>query len=167
MRPQGQWTIQPTTVTVAGARPPDAFTVVRLTRSPEALGLLVDFLAGIEPFSMYDFGNFSRALQHQLMNGSHVAAVAGKRLVGYCGWLPTTSAIAAAWVADRGPLQPAPDGSDDAVAVTVIAAADRRILTALIRRARASGPGKRLYFKRHYADPTRAPRKRSVANAAF
>jgi hypothetical protein len=137
--------------------------IVRLPRSLEAFGALVDFLSRTEPFARYDLGNFARALQHQLAHGNHVAAVAGERIVGYCGWLPTTSAIAAAWVEDRGQLLPMTAGAD-AVVLTVVACNDRPLLARLVRRARGLNPGKRVYFKRQYADPARAARKSSVRN---
>lgn len=155
---------QPNLAVAAGAAPADV-RITRLRRSFETFGLVVDFLSRMEPFSRYDLGNFSRALQHQLAHGNHLAAVSGNRIVGYCGWLPTTSAIASAWVEDRGQLVPVLDGAD-AVAVTVVACRDNRTLAALIRQARALGPGKRLYFKRQYADASRTPRKSSVENVA-
>jgi hypothetical protein len=139
--------------------------IERLPRTLEVFGALVDFLSRMEPFARYDLGNFARALQHQLAHGNHVAAVTSERIVGYCGWLPTTSAMAAAWVEDRGQLLPV-TGNADAVVLTVVACGDRTLLAALIRRARNLNPGKRVYFRRQYADPRRVPRKSSVKNVA-
>ena len=146
--------------------PTGAVQITRLRRSFENFGMLVDFLAGLDPFTRYDLGNFCRALQHQLNHGNHVAAVSATRIVGYCGWLPTTAAIASAWMEERGQLLPAEKDAADAVALTVVACSDRKILAHLIRRARNLNPGRRVYFRRQYADQKRTPRKSSVRNAA-
>jgi hypothetical protein len=143
---------------------PEAFRLTQLRQSFESFGVLVDFLSRIDPFSAYDIGNFSRALQFQLSRRCHVAAVEGNRLVGYVGWMPTTRAIAEAWSQDRGPLTPVADPAD-AVALTVVATlGDKRVLAALIRRAREANPGLPVYFKRQYAGGRRAARKSHVRN---
>jgi hypothetical protein len=148
-----------------GETPPKgAIQITKLRRNYENFGLLVDFLAQQEPFGRYDLGNFTRALQHQLTFGNHVAAVTATRIVGYCGWLPTTTALASAWIDERGQLLPAHTGAD-AVALTVVACKDRKLLAHLIRRARDLNPGRRVYFKRQYASAERAARKSSVQNA--
>ncbi len=140
-----------------------AIQITRLRRSYENFGMLVDFLARLEPFSRYDLGNFTRALQHQLNSGNHVAAVSTSRILGYLGWLPASTANATAWMEERAQLLPA--GQDaDAVALTVVASGDRKILAHLIRRARDLNPGRRVFFKRQYAAPGRPARKASVRN---
>jgi hypothetical protein len=60
-------------------------------------------------------------------------------------------------------LTPRTEGAD-AVVLTVVVAADRKILAALIRRARGLSRGRRVYYKRQYADAVRPPRKSTVAN---
>ncbi len=142
--------------------PHPRFEIVRLKNSFDSFGVLVDFLSRREPFSRFDLGNFSRALQHQLAEGFHAAAISGSRLVGYSGWLLTTDAIAAAWIAGKGPLAPAKDG--EAAVLTVIASDDPRIVAALIRRTRALNPGRRFHFRRDYAGGKRPTRKSSVRN---
>ncbi len=142
-------------------------TPIRIASLPgsfETFGLLVDYLSRMEPFARYDLGNFSRALQHQLAEGNNLAAMAGNRLAGYCGWLPTTTGIASGWIADTGPLQPIEKAAADAVVLTVVAAADGTILTQLIRGARRMNPGKQVFFKREYAERSRQPRKSHVKN---
>ena len=140
------------------------FTVTQLTGSFEAFGLTADFLSRVPPYSGFDLGNFARALRRQLNTAQHVAAIADMKLVGYCGWLKTPTALAEAWV--KGEATLTPDEGADAAALTVVAANDRRILLALIRRARALNPGIRIYFKRDYAGARQAARKSSVLNIA-
>ena len=140
-----------------------AFEIRHLNASFATFGAVIGFQAGMEPFARYDLGNFARALEFQLSKGTNVAAIAGNRLVGYCGWLPTTHEIAAAWVDGAGQLTSA--GADaDAVAVTVVACREPSALAPLIRRIRQANPGRRFYFKRQYADLGRRPRKTSVAD---
>jgi hypothetical protein len=142
----------------------DAVAYARLRNSAESFGLVVDYLARVEPFSRYDLGNFVMAVKAQLGSGCHVAATRGGRLVGYCGWLATTDAVAAAWAAGEGQLRPSSPGAAGAAAVTIVAAETATILRPLIRAARAQGPGWRLYFKRQYAASGRPARKSSVEN---
>lgn len=141
------------------------FQITQMTGSFEAFGVTMDYLSRIEPFASYDLGNFSGAVRRQLTTGHHVAALAGLRLVGYCGWMAASGVVAEAWVRDAGLLVPA-DEPADAVALTTVAADDRRILAALIRRARDLNPGIRVFFKREYADRPRRGRKASVENLA-
>jgi hypothetical protein len=140
------------------------FRISKLRNSPESFGLLVDFLSRIEPFARYEFGTFSAALRQQLGRGEHLAAMTPKSLVGYCGWLPTKIAIAESWMANAGPLLPIPKQKADAVVLTVVAAPDRKVVTALLRRAREENPKLRVFFKREYASGTRTTRKSSVEN---
>jgi len=143
---------------------PDGFDIGKLKSSLESLGLLVDFFSRIDPFSGYDLGNFTAALRQQLSRGEHLVAFSDKRLVGYCGWLPTTTALAEAWTANKGPLVPlAPGQEADAIVVTVFAATDRKAMPALVRRARAENSKRRAFFKREYGDD-RSTRKSSVEN---
>ena len=122
--------------------------ILKLDGSYEGLGIVLDFLSRIEPFSKVDLGNFAKALRHQLARGEHFAAMSGNQLVGYCGWLPTMQAIGEAWEANKGPLLPVLDGKADAVALTVVASADRKLVVTLLRRAREENPNRRVFFKR-------------------
>ncbi len=136
----------------------------KLRSSLESLGLLVDYLSKIEPFSRYDFGNFTSALRQQLSRGEHLVAFSNKRLVGYCGWLPTSTEVAKAWTTDGGPLLPKSGDEADAVVLTVIATTESVAMSALLRRARVENPKRRVYFKREYGDEDRVARKSSVEN---
>lgn len=134
--------------------------IVKLRNSHESFGHLVDYLSRIEPFSKYDLGNFAGALRRQLVKGEHFAAIAGNRIVGYCGWLPTSHAVAEAWAEDEGRLLPVPDGEADAIAITVFTGSDRKLVAALARRTREENPNRRAFFKRDYGTGT--ARKASV-----
>ena len=144
-------------------RPEPTFEITQLANSSAAFGVLVDYLANIEPFSRYDFGNFAHALEHQLQRQCHVAALSAGKLVGYCGWLSVTNEMAIAWVEGRGRLLPG-DSAADAVVLTVVAAPNRAVLMAMIGRARDLNPSRRVHFKRQYTDK-RPARKASVENA--
>lgn len=140
------------------------FRLVQLNGSFEAFGGAIDFLSGIEPFSRFDLGNFARAIRAQLLRENHVAAVAGNRIVGYVGWLPTRLSVAELWMKNEGPLTPARNGDADAVVLTVVAATDKRAITPLIRKARDLNPQRRVFFKRDYEGQQKNPKKQSVKN---
>jgi hypothetical protein len=134
--------------------------IARLRDTAESFGTLIDYLARLDPFRRFELGNFALAVQYQLHRGQHVAAIKAGRLIGYCGWLETSHDLASAWVEGRAALGPS-DVVGEAVAVTVVASQDPRVLRAMIRSARDGSPGRRLYFKREYAGRKEA-RKSSV-----
>ena len=140
-----------------------AFQVTQLKGTFESFGALIDFLSRRQPFARFELAGFVRALQHQLTEGNNVAAVAGTRLVGYCGWLPAMKEAAEAWI-DGGPLTSVDRGTADAVVLTVVAGDDRLVLQSLLRRARDLTPGLRVYFKRQYEEAAKPTRKSSVKN---
>ena len=102
----------------------------------------------------------------QLQLKHHFAAISGRALVGYIGWLATTSAIADDWLANKGMLTPVTDESADVRALTIVAARDPAVLRALIRGARDGNSGRRIYFKRGANARNPAERKASVLNAS-
>lgn len=129
----------------------------------ESFGVAVDFLSGFEPFSTTNLGVFARAVRRQILRREHVVAFDGEKIIGYAGWLPTTIAAAEAWVKDGADLRPV-DEFADAAALTTVAVADTKVTLGLMRAARELNPGIRVFFKRSYADPDRAPRKAAVQN---
>lgn len=129
----------------------------------ESFGAVVDFLSRRAPFTTNRVGPFIRAIRRQILKGEHVAAFDGEMLVGYAGWLPTTRAVAEAWLEDGGELRPA-DRDADAVALTIVAVDDPGLTLGLMRAAREINPGLRVFFKRSYADGSRAARKSQVLN---
>lgn len=129
----------------------------------ESFGVAVDFLSGFEPFSTTALGVFARAVRRQILRREHVIAFDGEKIVGYAGWLPTTIPAAEAWVKDGADLHPV-DESAEAAALTTVAVADPKVTLGLMRAARERNPGIRVFFKRSYSDPERAPRKSAVQN---
>jgi hypothetical protein len=84
---------------------------VILNHSYEGYGMVIDLLSRTPPFSKMEVGDLSAALRLQLGQGHHVAVVAGPRLLGYAGWLPTLQTLAEPWVMDQGLLVPVLDGT--------------------------------------------------------
>jgi hypothetical protein len=139
------------------------YELMRLKASYETFGIVIDYLAGIDPFRRYEFGPLARAVQQQVHDGEHLAAVGRDRIVGYVGWLRSTEAIAERWQAGKGELVPPPVGTmPDTAALTIVAADDRRVMHALIARLRSMNPYRRIFFKREYAGVGRTARKESV-----
>lgn len=132
----------------------------------ESFGIAIDFLSRFAPFNTAEVGTFGGVVRRQVLRGEHVIAWDGENLNGYAGWLPTTRRAAEIWLADGGEL-PAADEDADAVALTVVAVEDARIVLGLIRAARALNPRLRVFFKRSYADKERKPRKSVVLNRDF
>jgi cytochrome P450 len=129
----------------------------------ESFGVAVDFLSRFEPFASTGLGVFARAVRRQILNQEHVIAFDGENIVGYAGWLPTSTADAEAWVKDGGELRPVERGAD-AAALTTVAVSDPKVTLGLMRAARERNPGIRVVFKRSYTDETRKPRKAAVQN---
>ena len=135
-------------------------TVAAFPSTPLSLGLVCDFVARFPPFDNFEFKQMTVSLRFQLESQSHLVAGYDDAIVGYLGWIPTTVAIAEAWIADRGALVAATE-EVSAIAVTVLVASDPRYALPLIRRAKAERPGLPVYWKRQYADG-KEPQKRSV-----
>lgn len=99
-------------------------------------------------------------LRHQLETQCHLVAGYNDEIVGYLGWIRTTSQIAEAWVIDQGPLT-AVNTDVSAVAVTVLVASSPGYILPLMRHAKAAHPEVHVYWKRQFPDGKR-PMKRSV-----
>lgn len=136
----------------------------RLEGSQANFGLVADYLSRRAPFDRFPLGQFCQSLRYQLTRAAHVAAFDGETLCGYLGWLPTTRAVGEAWRRNGGTLTPVEDAGHDAAALTVVCVDERVLLLPIIRQARRLNPGRRIYFKRTYADAARAERKATVAN---
>jgi hypothetical protein len=148
-----------------GPEPQRDLTIVGLASTYEAFGLVMDFLARVQPFSDFQVGKFAAVIQQQLASGHNLAALdANQQMVGYAGWIHTSSVSAEQWMADNGPLQPLDGQTHDAAALTVVAATDSRATPRLMRGARSLNPGVRVYFKRGYDGEVRGPKKVSVLN---
>jgi hypothetical protein len=141
----------------------DDFQILRLRGSYEVFGVVLDFLAGMEPFRRYEFGALARAVQKQLHDGEHLAAMTRGRMIGYAGWLPSTEAIARRWLDGDGEIAPLARGVvPDTAIVTIVAAGERRVAFALGVRLVSINTYPRIFYKRDYAATGRTPRKRVV-----
>jgi len=135
-------------------------TISAFPATPLSLGLLCDFVARFPPFDGFEFQLMTVTLRHQLEARCHLVAGYNDEIVAYLGWIRTTNEIAGAWMKDQGPLTAAAQDAS-AVAVTVLAATDRRFVLPLIRQAKRENPGLSVYWKRQFADKAAAA-KRSV-----
>jgi hypothetical protein len=128
--------------------------------TPLSLGLICDFVSKFPPFDAFEFKQMTVTLRFQLEAQCNLVAGREDEIVGYLGWIPTTVAIAEAWVRDQGPLVAAIEDIS-AMAVTVLATSNPRYALPLIRRFKAMNPGLPGYWKRQFLDG-KEPRKRSV-----
>ena len=138
--------------------------IIRLAPSFEAFGLVLDLLASTEPFRSFDLETLSAAIKRQLADSHNLAAMQGDRIVGYAGWILTTSADGAEWVENRRRIHPIAEEDADAAALTVFASEDAGATKRLIRGARELNKGKRVFFKRSYDGYVKQGRKSEVLN---
>jgi hypothetical protein len=136
-------------------------SIVQFNLTHEGFGLVLDFLSNWPPFADYDLKTMAEAIRRQLHHGYHLVALRGTVIIGYAGWLLTTTEIGEAWLAGRGKLVAAPKERANAAALTTVAARERTAVRLLIRGARDRNPGKRIFFKR---DGATGVRKTTVMN---
>lgn len=134
---------------------------VRLANSFEAFGMVLDLLSRQMPFRDFDLAQVAAAVRLQLKHRHHVAAMRGRTLVGYVGWMATRSDIGAGWLAGTEVLTPVDERAADALAVTIVVALEPRLALSLIREARKLNIGRRAYFKRGDGE---SARKATVLN---
>ena len=139
----------------------DSTRIVQLNLTPEALGLVIDFVGRRTPFASFEAGVLIDALSHQLRDQHHLVALDGIKMVGYAGWLMTTTEIAESWIENRGQLRRRSGKDAEAAVLTIVASVDTSVTKRLIRGARHLNPGRRAYFKRD-TDATDRLRKLSV-----
>jgi len=144
--------------------PDPSLTIVQLTTTYEAFGLIVDFLSRIKPFSEFEISNLCGVIRNQLKDSHHLVAMAGKEIVGYAGWLRTPTAEAEAWTEGRAILRPSYGPTADAAVLTVFAVTDTAAIPRLIRGARELNKGTRVFFKREFTASSPTPRKAVVLN---
>lgn len=135
--------------------------IVQMNLTPEALGLVIDFVGRRRPFATFDALTLIDALGAQLRDQHHLVALDGRRVVGYAGWMMTTTAMAQAWLRNDGPLLRKSGPEADAPVLTIVASVNKAITARLMRGARELNPGRRAYFKRDSEDTDRR-RKISV-----
>ncbi len=136
----------------------------KLKPSFETLGVVADYLSRSPTYTEYKFGEFCKMLKHQLASGCHFVALRDRSVIGYAGWIYTTSAIGDKWLDGEGKLNPVDFKDADSAALTVVACDERALLFPIIRCLRDDNPGKRVFFKREYANNTKPPRKNTVLN---
>lgn len=144
-------------------RPAD-YRICRLKPNAETFGAVIDFLARVKPFSEFHAGVLTNAVRDQLQLQHHVCAMRGSTLIGYCGWMLTSREIGERWLREQVPLDPVPDERADAGALTIVRAADPKVLRQLIRKTRELNPGKRVFLQRQYGDGLRSMRQTTVLN---
>jgi hypothetical protein len=141
-----------------------AISIIHLNRSFEAFGLVMDFLSRVEPFSTFEVETLANVIRMQLRDSFHLAAMQGNVMIGYAGWLRTTTAEANAWTEGRGILLARNGPEADAAALTVFAVTDPEATRRLITGARELNKGVRVFFKRELTASGTIPRKASVLN---
>lgn len=124
--------------------------ISQLSRTPQALGLVVKFVSAHSPFSSFDFGPTVQTLLMQIETGCHLVAVRNDLICGYLGWMHTQESVARAWVEEGAPLKA--DSSGDAVVVTILTVQDKADIAPLIRAAREREPNASVYWKRYFSD---------------
>src|SRR5258705_11174609 len=110
----------------------------QFTANYEALGIVVDFLVERPPFDQFPTGKLIPALKRQLAKRHHVCAFRGETLVGYSGWLPTTTASGRLWLEGRGELELGDGERYGAAALTAGGAAGAGISRSRVRPSAAA-----------------------------
>jgi hypothetical protein len=126
-------------------------TVAAFPNTPMSLGLICDFVSRFPPFDSFEFKHMTVTLRFQLESQCHLVAGDEDEIVGYLGWIPTSVAIAEAWISDQGPLVAAAD-EVSAIAITVLVTSDSKYILPLVRHAKAAQPGLPVYWKRQFGD---------------
>ncbi len=139
-------------------------SIIHLNPSFEAFGLVLDFLSRVAPFSTFEVETLANVIRMQLRDSYHLAAMQGSVMIGYAGWLRTTTAEANAWTEGRGILIARHGPDADAAALTVFAVTDPEATRRLIHGARELNKGVRVFFKRELTTSGTIPRKASVLN---
>jgi hypothetical protein len=129
-----------------------------------SLGVVIDFLARERPFAAMRAGDLLAAVTYQLTWTQHFAGFQEGRLVAYCGWLTTTAERGEAWVKGEGRIEPLPASAGDAAALTIVKVSHDSQLLPMIRACRDHNKGKRVFFKRDYAETGKPSRKSTVIN---
>lgn len=135
--------------------------IVQFNATFEGFGMVMDYVARHPPFSDFEAKTLVEAIHQQLRFGHNLVALNHGEIIGYAGWLLTSTEIAERWVAGQGGLIRKQGAEAQAAALTIVVSEDRAAITRLMRGARRLNPGKRAYFKRG-ADAHKSERKRSV-----
>ena len=141
-----------------------AIVIVGLAPTFQAFGLVIDFLSESDPFGSFEVSSLAPVIRRQLQDGHNLAAMQGDRMVGYAGWLHTTAETGNEWSENRAILTPLPADQSDAAALTIFVSSDKSATQRLIRGARETNKGRRVFFKRGYDGTLKKSRKSTVLN---
>lgn len=141
-------------------------TIVCLSASYEAFGMVMDFLAESDVFANFELGTLAGVVRRQLRDGNNLAGICNNQIVGYAGWLHTNESTGQEWMENRAILRPLKEAEADAAALTVVAVSDPKVTVRLMRGARELNKGKRVFFKRGYDGVVRPGRKSNVLNTS-
>ena len=128
----------------------DSVEIRKFMPSYESFGLVMSYLAAVEPFSQFRVGSLTKAVRYQLGKGNHVCAYRDDMLIGYCGWLYVTSEMGERWMRHEGELRPVRDEEADAAALTIVRVDEPALLLRIIRETRRLNKGRRVFFRRDY-----------------
>jgi hemolysin-activating ACP:hemolysin acyltransferase len=139
--------------------------LVTLPPTLESLGAVVHFLAVDETFGAKPLAGVVLEVMIQLKNKWHLCAIRENALVGYCGWVFTTTERAEKYSnGEPIPKTNVSGEAPDAFVLTLVRIPERELVLPLIRAIRSVGPGKRVFFRRDYFDPHKPKRSSSVLN---
>lgn len=144
---------------------PSASARLRLFRPKDpyvALGLTVTHLMVKPAFAKLRFGDWSRILVGQINRGHYCFAIDEKNQIqGFLGWAFTTRDKAEAWVTGRSELSFEDSRQGDCVIINALTVSSSEVGRLMRDAVRSMGPGRLVFFKRHYEDGTvRATRVR-------
>ncbi len=134
---------------------------LQCTRHPnqvQALGMAVNLLRNVKPFSAYAFGPFISNLMGQIRRRHYVFTLQGKQVVGYAGWALCDPEIAEAWLERR--RMPSYEECVDGecwIGLTFYAAS-REVCFFQARHIRNLYPGCKVVFRRDYGERRRGTR---------
>jgi hypothetical protein len=125
-----------------------SFISARRLKPEAALSAIVQFLARHDPFGAYELKAIVQSLQIQFLHNSNLIALESDKVVGYLGWLWTERSIAENWKLHGGRIY-AKEQSFDAVAITILAVDDPKIILPMIKHAKTISQGLPVFWKRH------------------
>jgi hypothetical protein len=144
---------------------PGKARLVGLPPTKESLGAVLHFLSVDKTFGSKPLAGVVSEIRLQLKNKWHLCAIRDNRLVGYCGWVFTTTEIAEKYIKGEPPPRTnVPSEPADTPVLTIVCIPERQLVLPMVRAMRKLGQGKRVFFRREYFNPTKPKRVNSVIN---
>lgn len=132
--------------------------VVNLDANYASLGVVIELLGDLAPFSQYKSKELISAVKYQLHSRVNRALVDDETLYGYLGGLITSDEAAKMWVENGGRLVPDHEAAQKALVVTILARkktfVERVSFIKFIRLATRHYDGMPIYFMRSLEDGT-------------